>query len=228
MEGFIRGGSNGGVDVDLMAVMPADLRMNSNQQKQDAWADAYEARNGIVVIRPRETPAALADLPASIRREIQNQKNADYSKVEEIAAERRRQIEQALADRRARVHAARTVVPEGEETMGMSPEQAERQLRILMRQPNPDVKTQVEIHKLQQILKIEATDFSPIRKKIIDKQNAELAERLAKYQGLEKKGRMKVVEGITSLSLLALIRDTEADVEIQNRTVSRIAELEFT
>ena len=204
MDGFIRGGSNGGTEVDLLAILPPGY--SGTKERQEVIADAFEKRNSIFVTRPWESEFALSKL----------------------TDEERETVEKRIAVRKAAIANSAAIQNLDTERVGMSPDVAEKQLRILLRVEQPDATQKREIHRLQEILKVPKIDFSAARSAANDKAKKELAHKLAEYQKQDKKQRAKIVESIRYVALLQLIRDTETELEIQKTAVQRIAELELT
>lgn len=85
---FIRGGTNGGKEVDLMVIMPESMKAFSSKDKQEVFASTYEKQHGILVVRPWEKPTEREERRERFEREKAPAKEGETIGMSPAVAER--------------------------------------------------------------------------------------------------------------------------------------------
>lgn len=199
MPEFIPGG---GAEVDISAILAPYGKALWTLPEKQARAEIYESEHPGVTVR------------------------RDWEKIDEHIKRLK----------------ARKLTLLAEPTRNMDPARAERLLRLQrsflegLTTDHPEYdrlwKGAVdEIHLLEDVIQVPRTRYARgvVPKKEQDvAPSPELMEKLARYSALKPGLRRQSIEQGKNLELLALIRDSELDLEIKTMAVQRIAQLRAT
>lgn len=162
-----------------------------------------------------------------------------YERQRKVVVKRPWETPEEIEERKAKLAKELANSPQTNgETFGMSPEVAQRQLKMLRgewRIDHPDTKRKEmlerEIRKIEDYLRIEPdqrTNFGG--QTDAEKEEAKkklLQDQFATYSALKPKARKQVVIGMNNRALLYRIRDEEDNEEVRAEAITRIATLEL-